>query len=50
MAKAKRKTKGSSAEEREGEDLREEFKSSAVSTNDAVWPWDRITRGMRKAS
>lgn len=29
--------------EREGEDLREEFKSSAVSTDDAVWPWNRTT-------
>lgn len=50
MPEAKRKTKGSSAGEREGEDLREEFKSSAVSTDEAMWPWGRTTRGMRKES
>lgn len=41
MPEAKRKIKSSSAGEREGEDLRDEFKSSAVSTDDAVWPWAR---------
>lgn len=50
MPEAKRKTKGSSAGEREGEELREELKSRAVSTDDAVWLWGRTTKEMRKGS
>lgn len=34
--------------EREGGDLRKEFKSRAISTNDALWPWSEATSGVNK--
>lgn len=44
------RTKSSSKAEREEGDLREEFKSRMISTDDALWPWSRTTSGMRKES
>ena len=48
MLEAKRKTKGSSTREREGSDLREEVKTRAISTDDAVWSRSTATRAVKK--
>lgn len=47
---AKMRTKNSSTAEREEGDLREEFKSRVISTDDALWLWIRTTSRMRKES